>query len=115
MVRHAYEECEKSTLHTVVASIRHTAVAMKSKRVEPNAAGVPLVDPLIGVEVTIRSLAGIVYSGAVRAISRQNPGSDELFELGRTGDASYQRLVHVADRRLQITANGAAREAGAKR
>ena len=72
------------------------------------------LDPLIGAEVTIRSLAGIVYTGYVRVISRQSAGADELFELGRDGDASYQRFVHVADRRLQITAAPRPREATAK-
>ena len=58
-------------------------------------------DEFIGREVMIRSTSGIDYSGIVRTI-RTGSDDDEFFELGRTGDASYQRFVRVTHRQEQI-------------
>lgn len=56
---------------------------------------------LIGRNVVIRSIAGIEYAGVVRSISN-GTGGDELFELGRRSDPSYQRFVFVRERDQQV-------------
>jgi hypothetical protein len=66
---------------------------------------------MFGREVTIRSLAGIDYSGIVRMIVADR-GQGELFELGRAGDRAYQRFVYVRDRSRQIRSFGSRGEAG---
>jgi hypothetical protein len=61
----------------------------------------PEPDPLLGCPVEIRSVAGIVYRGVVRAIR----GADELgelFELGSDSNAQFQRFIHVVDRAVQV-------------
>lgn len=58
-------------------------------------------DEFIGCEVMIRSTSGIDYSGFVRTI-RPGADNDEFFELGRAGDASYQRFVRVTHRQQQV-------------
>ena len=64
-------------------------------------------DPMMGRHVEIRSAAGIVYRGVVKAI-RDGGELGELFELGSPSDADYQRLVHVSDRFAQIAEVAAA-------
>lgn len=59
-------------------------------------------DDIVGREVVIRSIADIVYAGVVRSIGA-DAGEGELFELGRVGDAAYQRLVYVKNRRERIS------------
>ena len=56
---------------------------------------------MLGRRVEIRSTAGIAYVGVVRSI-RPDEVLGELFELGETNDAAYQRFVFVADRVSQI-------------
>jgi hypothetical protein len=58
-------------------------------------------DPMLGRKVEVRSGAGMRYYGVVRSI-RAADGLGELFELGASDDAAYQRLVYVADRSAQI-------------
>lgn len=56
---------------------------------------------MIGRCVEVRSTNGIVYSGMVIGI-RDSGELGELFELGLSEKADYQRLVYVTDRRVQI-------------
>jgi hypothetical protein len=58
-------------------------------------------DPMLGRKVEVRSPAGIAYYGIVRSIRGAN-GLGELFELGSSDGADYQRLVYVIDRAAQI-------------
>lgn len=61
----------------------------------------PLLDPLLGRLVEIRSVAGILYEGRIRSI-RAVEDIGEIFELGADANAGYQRFVHVVDRLVQI-------------
>jgi hypothetical protein len=56
---------------------------------------------MLGRSVEVRSPAGMVYYGIVRSI-RGDGELGELFELGASGDADYQRLVFVTDRTEQV-------------
>ena len=58
-------------------------------------------DPMIGRNVEIRSVAGILYRGIVRSI-RPDEELGELFELASARTADYRRLVYVTDRLAQI-------------
>jgi hypothetical protein len=58
-------------------------------------------DLILGRAVQIRSNAGIVYRGIVRAI-RDGDELGELFELGSAEDRDYRRLVYVTDRAAQV-------------
>jgi len=58
-------------------------------------------DPLVGRRVEICSVAGITYAGTVHAI-RCDDDLGELFELRSEVDPTYQRLVYVADRLVQV-------------
>lgn len=60
-----------------------------------------VADFLIGKHVEIRSVAGISYTGVVRAIA-PDEGLGEIFELGSPTNPAYQRFVHVVDRAVQI-------------
>ena len=58
-------------------------------------------DPILGCSVEIRSIAGIIYQGVVRAVG-PDKGLGEIFDLGSAARADYQRFVHVVDRAVQI-------------
>lgn len=58
-------------------------------------------DPLIGRYVEIRSINGMPYRGVINTIRNQGE-LGELFELGSPQNPTYQRLVYVVDRPVQI-------------
>ena len=58
-------------------------------------------DPMLGVMVEIRSVAGIAYYGVVRSV-RDAGELGEIFELGSETNEQYQRFIHVVDRLVQI-------------